>query len=61
MSIHGHAAVEYTPFPADLAGRYQHFTEADLSGLREIGYDLPFTSIEDGTRETFSAFEADIL
>jgi ADP-L-glycero-D-manno-heptose 6-epimerase len=55
MTVHGDAPIEYMPFPKDLEGRYQHFTEADLTALRELGYDLPFTSLEDGIRQTFTA------
>jgi ADP-L-glycero-D-manno-heptose 6-epimerase len=52
--VHGEAKVEYIPFPADLHARYQHFTEADLTGLRQTGCDYAFTSLEDGVRETFA-------
>ena len=38
---------------ADLEGRYQHFTEADLSGLRNLGCNLPMTPIEAGIVETY--------
>jgi ADP-L-glycero-D-manno-heptose 6-epimerase len=54
MQVHGQAAIEYIPFPPDLQARYQHFTEADLSGLRATGCDLPFTSLEEGVRQTFA-------
>jgi len=54
MAVHGEAPIEYIPFPADLEGRYQHFTEADLSGLRELGYGLPMTSLEEGVVETYA-------
>lgn len=54
MQVHGDAVIEYIPFPDDLKARYQHFTEADLTGLRELGCDLSFTSLEDGVRETFA-------
>jgi ADP-L-glycero-D-manno-heptose 6-epimerase len=54
MQVHGEAMIEYIPFPADLNARYQHFTEADLTGLRETGCDLTFTSLEDGVRQTFA-------
>jgi ADP-L-glycero-D-manno-heptose 6-epimerase len=54
MAVHGKAAIEYIPFPADLEGRYQHFTEADLTGLRELGYDLEPTSLEAGIVETYA-------
>jgi ADP-L-glycero-D-manno-heptose 6-epimerase len=57
MQVHGKAEIEYVPFPADLQGRYQHFTEADLSGLRETGCNLEFTHLEDGIQETFSHAE----
>jgi ADP-L-glycero-D-manno-heptose 6-epimerase len=54
MQVHGDAVIEYISFPDDLKARYQHFTEADLTGLREFGCDLSFTSLEDGVRETFA-------
>jgi ADP-L-glycero-D-manno-heptose 6-epimerase len=57
MSIHGEAQIEYVPFPADLKNRYQHFTEADLTGLRDTGCNLEFTQLEDGIRETFETME----
>lgn len=40
--------IEYIPFPADLAGKYQCFTEADLSKLRKAGYEAPFAGVEEG-------------
>jgi ADP-L-glycero-D-manno-heptose 6-epimerase len=44
------AKKEYMPFPEHLKGAYQSFTEADISKLREIGYDQPFATVEEGTR-----------
>jgi ADP-L-glycero-D-manno-heptose 6-epimerase len=58
MAGHGEVPIEYVPFPADLEGRYQHFTEADLTGLREIGCDLEFTPLEAGIAETFATLRA---
>lgn len=55
MTVHGETPIEYVPFPKDLEGRYQHFTEADLTALRKLGCDLPFTRLEDGIRQTFTA------
>jgi ADP-L-glycero-D-manno-heptose 6-epimerase len=55
MAVHGKAAIEYIPFPADLEGRYQHFTEADLTGLRELGYAEAPTTLEAGIAETLRA------
>lgn len=57
IAVHGEARIEYIPFPADLEARYQHFTQADLTGLRETGCDLEFTPLEQGVRETFSGAE----
>jgi ADP-L-glycero-D-manno-heptose 6-epimerase len=57
MVVHGKAEIQYLPFPEDLQGRYQHFTEADLTDLRETGCDLEFTQLEDGVQETFSQAE----
>ena len=54
MSVHGQCPIEYIPFPADLEGRYQHFTEADLTALRALGYDGPMTELEAGITETYA-------
>ncbi|MGH8635950.1 MAG: ADP-glyceromanno-heptose 6-epimerase, partial [Burkholderiales bacterium] len=40
--------VEYIAFPEDLRGKYQAFTQADLTGLRAAGYAEPFLSVEQG-------------
>ncbi len=53
MAVHGQVPIEYIPFPADLAGRYQHFTEADLTELRQAGCDVGMTPLEEGVAETF--------
>ncbi len=54
MAVHGEMPIEYTPFPSDLEGRYQHFTEADLTSLRQLGCDLKMTSLEEGIVETYA-------
>jgi len=53
MTVHGECPIEYIPFPADLDGRYQHFTEADLTSLRGLGYDAAMTELEAGITETY--------
>jgi ADP-L-glycero-D-manno-heptose 6-epimerase len=58
MAVHGEAKIEYIPFPADLAGRYQHFTEADLTGLRGLGCDVEMTGLEAGIVETYATLRA---
>jgi ADP-L-glycero-D-manno-heptose 6-epimerase len=46
--LHRGGAIEYIPFPAELVGKYQSFTQADLSQLREAGYTAPTIAIDDG-------------
>ena len=43
-------AIAYVPFPPDLAGRYQSFTQADLTRLRAAGYTAPMLDIDAGVR-----------
>ena len=37
-----------TPFPDALKGKYQCFTQADLTKLRAAGYTEPFLNVEQG-------------
>jgi len=45
------ARIEEVPFPAELRGKYQDYTQADLSALRRAGCEHEFTALEDGVRE----------
>lgn len=45
-----HDFIEYIPFPQALVGKYQAFTQADLTHLRDAGYDKPFKTVQEGTR-----------
>ena len=40
--------IEYVAFPEALKGKYQSFTEADLTNLRAAGYDAKFLTVEEG-------------
>ena len=40
--------VEYIPFPAALVGKYQSFTQADLSRLRATGCEHEFSDVAGG-------------
>ncbi len=51
IAWHDKGKLEYIPFPDHLKGRYQSFTEADISALREAGYDASFKTVEEGVRE----------
>jgi ADP-L-glycero-D-manno-heptose 6-epimerase len=43
-------AITYVPFPADLAGKYQSYTQADLARLRSAGYGAPMLGVDEGVR-----------
>jgi ADP-L-glycero-D-manno-heptose 6-epimerase len=47
-ALHRAGAIEYIAFPGALAGKYQSFTQADLSRLRGAGYTAPMRTIESG-------------
>jgi len=49
--------IEYIPFPPQLAGKYQSFTEADLAQLRASGYPGEFMPVERGVE----AYVGDLL
>ena len=40
--------VEYVPFPEALKGKYQSFTQADVSRLRAAGYQDEFATVAEG-------------
>lgn len=40
--------IEYVPFPDALKGKYQSYTQADLSRLRAAGYQAPFATVQQG-------------
>ena len=42
--------VEYIPFPAALVGKYQSFTQADLTRLRATGCDHAFADVATGVK-----------
>ncbi|AII53104.1 ADP-glyceromanno-heptose 6-epimerase [Hymenobacter sp. APR13] len=42
------ADIRFVDTPEDIRDKYQYFTQADMSKLRSIGYERPFTRLEDG-------------
>ena len=48
---HGRGQVEFIPFPDHLKGRYQSYTQADLTKLRATGCDVQFRSVAEGVAE----------
>jgi ADP-L-glycero-D-manno-heptose 6-epimerase len=43
--------IEYIDMPETLREKYQYRTEADVTKLREAGFEEPFTSLEDGVAD----------
>ena len=48
IDYHGKGEIEYIDFPEHLKGRYQSYTQADNSLLREAGYKADFKTVEQG-------------
>jgi ADP-L-glycero-D-manno-heptose 6-epimerase len=39
--------IEFIPTPEDIRDKYQYFTQANMSKIRSIGYQKPFTALEE--------------
>lgn len=51
VDYYGRGRIEYIDFPEELKGRYQSYTRADISRLREAGYDGEFRTVAQGVRD----------
>ena len=58
IAHHGKGEIEYIPFPDHLKGCYQSFTEANITKLREAGYDQDFKTVEQGVSEYMQVLNA---
>lgn len=47
----GEGILQFIDFPDHLVGRYQNFTQADLTALRGAGCQHPFRSVEEGVAQ----------
>ena len=50
--------IEYITFPDALRGKYQSYTQADLSALRSTGCDHAFANVQEGVRSYVHALSA---
>jgi ADP-L-glycero-D-manno-heptose 6-epimerase len=55
IAAHGSGTIQYTALPDGLESRYQSFTEADLGGLRRLGYEASWLEVEEGVRRYYGA------
>jgi len=48
--------ITYIDMPEVLRGKYQYYTQADMSRLRAAGYDAPMTPLEDGVADYVAGY-----
>lgn len=51
LNYHQKGEIEYIPFPDNLKGRYQAYTQADLTKLRNAGCPVQFQTVAEGTAQ----------
>lgn len=51
IDYHGHGKIEYIPFPDHLKNRYQAYTQANMTRLRNAGYRDEFKDVKTGVTE----------
>jgi ADP-L-glycero-D-manno-heptose 6-epimerase len=45
------AKIQFIDMPESLRPKYQYYTQADVTKLRQAGFGQPFTSLEDGIKD----------
>lgn len=45
------ANLDFVDTPIDIRDKYQYYTQASMDKLRGIGYDAPFTTLEEGVKD----------
>ncbi|MBR0573568.1 ADP-glyceromanno-heptose 6-epimerase [Pasteurella atlantica] len=50
INFHQKGEIETIPFPEHLKSRYQAYTQADITALRNAGYDKPFKTVAEGVK-----------
>lgn len=58
IAHHGRGEIDYIDFPDNLKGRYQSFTQADISALREAGCTQEFKTVRQGVQAYMEWLEA---
>lgn len=60
IAYHGRGEIDYVPFPENLLAAYQSFTEADITALRQAGFDAPFATVEEAVPKYLAWLERKI-
>jgi ADP-L-glycero-D-manno-heptose 6-epimerase len=50
--------IKYIDFPEKLKGAYQSYTQADITKLREAGYEEEFLNVQDGVKRYLDTIES---
>ncbi|WP_252107763.1 MULTISPECIES: ADP-glyceromanno-heptose 6-epimerase [unclassified Halomonas] len=50
IDYYGKGQIDYIDFPDELKGRYQSYTRADISRLRDAGCDVEFKTVAQGVK-----------
>lgn len=58
IAHHQRGQIEYIPFPEQLKGRYQSYTQADMGALRAAGYSAPFLDVAQGVQRYMAWLQA---
>ncbi|MDD4526516.1 MAG: ADP-glyceromanno-heptose 6-epimerase [Candidatus Margulisbacteria bacterium] len=58
QSLNKSAKLIYTPFPEQLKGKYQVYTQADTTKLRAAGFTQNFHTLEEGIGKYYHKFES---
>ena len=53
------AKIEFIDTPLSIRDRYQYFTEANMTKLKQAGYETPFHTLEEGVLKTVQNLKAD--
>ena len=43
--------IEFVDTPEDIRDKYQYYTQAEMGKLISDGYEIPFTSLEEGVKD----------
>lgn len=56
-STYSDSDIEFIDFPLELKGKYQRYTQADISQLRKVGCNHSFLTLEQGLDNYFKSLE----